>query len=89
MERKIPLLIQFLKHPTGVRHSIKPSELVTGIFQTQRLESTNNLYEPSLFWYTGLCLFYCLWYLKLLRETCLCISSDLPFVKKGLLLVFN
>ena len=49
MERKIPLLIQFLTHPTGVKYSIKPSELVTGICQTQRLESTNNLYEPSLF----------------------------------------
>ena len=42
MERKIPLLIQFLTHPTGVKYSIKPSELVTGICQTQRLESTNN-----------------------------------------------
>ena len=49
MERKIPLLIQFLTHPTGVKYNIKPSELVTGICQTQRLESTNNLYEPSLF----------------------------------------
>ena len=57
MERKMPLLIQFLPHPIGVYQNIKPSELVTGICQTQHLESTNNLYEPSLFWYTGICPF--------------------------------
>ena len=47
MERKMPLLISFLTHPIGVYHSIKPNELVTSICQTQHLESTNNLYEPS------------------------------------------
>ena len=39
----MPLFMQFLTHPMGVYHSIKPSELVTGISQTQRLETTNNI----------------------------------------------
>ena len=88
MERNIPLLIQFLTHPIGVYHSIQPSELFTGICQTQRLETTNKLYEPPLFWYTGLW-FFLMFVKDSIRETCFCISSDFPFVKKGLLLMFN
>ena len=37
MERKMPLLIQFLTHPIGVYHSIKPKKLVTGICEMQGL----------------------------------------------------
>ena len=45
----MPLFMQFLTHPMGVYHSIKPSELVTGVSQTQPWKLLTILYEPSRF----------------------------------------
>ena len=77
MERKMPLLIQFLTHPIGVYHSIKPSELVTGISQRQRLETTNNIvwaFTFLIYLTLSLLLFVVLEAFKGLEEKLVCVS---------------
>ena len=79
--------MQFLTHPMGVYHSIKPSELVTGISQTQRLETTNNIVSAFTFliyWTLSLLLFVVFEALKVLEEKLVCVSQVISLnVKKA------